>query len=489
MCGDRCTVNKALDFWLNYFQNSEITALTHVIHELGQLTDDDDSSLDELARVILQDSTVTSQVLRVANSVQYNPGAAPISTISKALVFIGVRELKNITRTILMIQLALKGNPSVHLLEAMARSFHAAVQARNMAFDLDDDEREEVFIAALLFHLSEMLFLGSDRPEVKEYIDLRKQNYSRNDAARKTIGITFHDLTLALTKDWRLTPILSQALENDLQSANNHPLITPVILGTEISDIAQHGLDSKAMKVLRVHASAYTELSGMRMKQLLINSSEEAVTVASTYGAESVCQLIHRFSESETETKNIEESPQMSTLRCVQRLTEIANEGGDINQLLYTVLAGLRHGAGLKRLCVALLSPVRRQLEARYIHGDGTEEWTKKFILPIQDDNKGFLHYCLRHEGSYWKKQCESREIEGRLKLLLDETPDACAMRLMIGKRVVGILYADNGQEVIDQEVFSTFQLLAGQLNMALQLLSQNQADEKQRKQYKKIRR
>ncbi len=465
---------KDLDFWLGYIQNSEITALNHVIHELGKMTEDDDSSLDELARVILQDSAVTSQVLRVANSVQYNPSSAPITTISKALVFIGIRELKNITRTILMIQLALKGNPRPELMEAMARSFHAAIQARNLAFDLEPEEREEVFIAALLYNLGEMLFIGSDRPEVKEYLEYRKGGYSRVDASRKATGISFNELTLALTRDWRLTPILSQALENTLQTAEDHPLLMPVLLGCEISDIAQHGLESQAMKTLRVHACAYTGMSGMRIKQRLINSSEEAVTVASTYGAESVCQLIHRLSEDDQETKAVEETSHTSTLRCIQRLTEIANEDGDINQLLYTVLAGLKHGAQIKRVCVALISPVRKQLEARYLHGEGTENWMKQFILPIQDDNNGFLHYCLRHEGQHWRKSCENRQIEGKLKPLLEDTPDGFATRITNGKRVVGILYCDNDNEGLSSESFATFQLLSGQLNMALKLLTQN---------------
>ena len=50
--------------------------------------------------------------------------------------------------------------PREQLLELLARSFHAAVQARNISGYVLSRHEEEVFIAALLYNVGELAFWG-----------------------------------------------------------------------------------------------------------------------------------------------------------------------------------------------------------------------------------------------------------------------------------------------------------------------------------------
>ena len=117
---------KGLAQWVRRINDMEMPALAGVIRELNQLTEDENSDAEQLAQVILKDVSITSQVLRVANSVQYNPTAKPISTISRAAIFIGFTEIKSICLSVAVIDTLLKKNPRNHLMELIARSFHAA---------------------------------------------------------------------------------------------------------------------------------------------------------------------------------------------------------------------------------------------------------------------------------------------------------------------------------------------------------------------------
>ena len=64
--------------------------------------------------------------------------------------------------------LALLVQAREQLLELLARSFHAAVQARNIAGYVLSRHEEEVFIAALLYNVGELAFWGCGGEQVEE---------------------------------------------------------------------------------------------------------------------------------------------------------------------------------------------------------------------------------------------------------------------------------------------------------------------------------
>jgi len=59
--------------WTNKLSQIGSPVLAKVIAQLNKLADDDDSGVGQLSSVILRDATLTSQVLRSANSAMFNP--------------------------------------------------------------------------------------------------------------------------------------------------------------------------------------------------------------------------------------------------------------------------------------------------------------------------------------------------------------------------------------------------------------------------------
>jgi len=123
-----------LEAWVEKLAKQDLPVLANVLKELNQLTAGDDTSANQLADAIMKDAALTSQVLRIANSVHYNPVSdSQFNTISRAVVQVGFKGIRAICISVMVIDSLLGKDPNPEVMLGMARSFHAGVQARRMA--------------------------------------------------------------------------------------------------------------------------------------------------------------------------------------------------------------------------------------------------------------------------------------------------------------------------------------------------------------------
>ena len=102
--------------------------------------------------------------------------------------------------------------PREQLQELLARSFHSAVQARNIAGYVLSRHEEEVFIAALLYHLGELAFWGCGGEQADELAcALAQPGVDVEEAVRVVLGTSFRQLTQGLVKGWNIGEIASLA--------------------------------------------------------------------------------------------------------------------------------------------------------------------------------------------------------------------------------------------------------------------------------------
>ncbi len=221
-----------LQSWIECLNEAELPALAVVVQDLHQMAQTDKSSVQQLAAVLLRDASLTSKVLKVANSVYYNPSQEPIRTISRAIVLIGFENVRLIGLSVSLIDNLLTRTSREQLPALLARSFHAAVQARNIAGYLLARSQEEVFIAALLHNLGELAFWGCGG----ELASLLAQpGVEEEQAVLEVLGTSFRQLTQDLVRSWSLGELASLAHSG---SAQGDPAVKAVSLGMRISEAA-----------------------------------------------------------------------------------------------------------------------------------------------------------------------------------------------------------------------------------------------------------
>lgn len=153
--------------WVAYLSRVELPVLANTLKRINELTDSS-STVNELAEVIINDAQLTSQVLRLSNTVFYNQTRVQVSTVSRAITLIGFDSVKSMAISSLIVDSLLRRSSRPQLLKCLARAIHAAVQARSLLPKRNEQALEEVFIGALLMNIGELAFWACDTEQAVE---------------------------------------------------------------------------------------------------------------------------------------------------------------------------------------------------------------------------------------------------------------------------------------------------------------------------------
>lgn len=107
---------RGLEAWMATLAEQELPTLNAVVREICELSENEKCRAEDLTKIILRDADLTSKVLKIANSVHYNPAFASIKTVSRAIVHLGFDNLRNITLATTLIENFLKGKPKALLI-------------------------------------------------------------------------------------------------------------------------------------------------------------------------------------------------------------------------------------------------------------------------------------------------------------------------------------------------------------------------------------
>ncbi len=458
---------RGLEAWMDALAEQELPTLDVVVQEICTLSEDDKCRAEDLTKIILRDADLTSKVLRIANSVHYNPGFAPIKTVSRAIVHLGFDNLRNITLATTLIENFLKGKPKTLLIQSLARSFHAAVQAKAMVPFLANEKKEQVFIAALLRNISELALISTGRKVVEEFIEARdKAPQAEHSLAVDYLGVDTSMLSRSLIKDWALGDLLSEACENHVHSS---AAARAVNLGNEISTYIQRGIRSPEMQKLCQQTANLCKIPLEEAKKQVLRMADEASVIAKIYGVDVLISALP-----DPHLIEGKEEPVVKTdYFFQQQLNQIHKamlDGSDLPKVTQLSLAALHEGAEIARLAILLVDHKNKSLDVRYVAGKGTHLWRQQIKISLERLRKGeLLHELLRTQQPFhYMAETKAGDI-GALQAMAAKG-DIFIAPLQLNKRLMAIAYADNENGALSARQFEEFQLIANQLNLMMRL-------------------
>jgi HD-like signal output (HDOD) protein len=458
---------KGVDAWVNKLNAVDLPVLGSVVKNLNQLTTSDDTRVNQLSEVVLKDSNLTSQLLRVANSIHFNPGGGNINTVTRAIIQVGFEGVKNICISLLLVDQLLGKNPRARLLQAMSKAFHAAMQAKSLVPSKDPDVCEQVFIAALLFHVGELAIWSKGEAQADQLDQQIAEGVSEYDACADILALQFKSLTRELVKHWHLSNVLEQALT---KPGSASPQVTSVVLGDALSGAAFYGWDSPDTTAVLKSIAKFRNVSFKQAKEDALKIAEQAAEVASVFGAESVSALIPRAGKAQP--KAPEMVPDVAVqLRVLRDLSSAVQQGSDVNAVFQMVLEGLYKGVGLARVGVMLL--VRDKLMMRYALGPQAAKWREQ--LQLESAEMSFFSEALcykspQHFDDVRLAKCQHL-FTPFLRNLLGCHPCLIAP-IEIGGRATALFYADKDGAAITEDQLSAFNHFAQQAQQSLAALA-----------------
>lgn len=474
--------SQGVQSWIDRFNQAELPALAAVVQDLHRLAQQEKSSVQQLADVLLRDASLTSKVLRVGNSAYYNPSQESIRTISRAIVLIGFDTVRSISMSVSLIDGLLTKAPREQLLALLARSFHAAVQARNIAGYVLPRQEEEVFIAALLFHLGELAFWGCGGEQADELaVALDRPGVDADEAVRTILGTSFRQLTLGLVKSWNIgeTAALVHA-----GGSSRDPAVMAVSLGARISEAALAGWDAPEMEALVAQLAGVIGITPAEAMQQVLASADEAVQVAASFGASQLCRLIPStdpeqiFLLQEQRRARLLQPDLLVMQQALQDLGLMVSSRANPGMILDTLLKGLHQGAGLERVMLMVLADEQSCFRVKRVLGEGTDGWLTDFVLPAeQREQPHIFSYVLRNKEALWMGVPASYNLAELVTQPIRQRLGAgmfFVSPLLAGTREIGVLYADSrvSGRALSHEQFVAFQRFTQLGSRCLEALS-----------------
>jgi len=162
----------------------------------------------------------------------------------------------------------------------------------------------------------------------------------------------------------------------------------------------------------------------------------------------------------------------MLQLRILRELAALLDERPNVVLMLEMVLEGLHRGVGMDRALFALLSPDRRLLRAKHAVGVETETLRRAFSFPLSEPNAIVSALEGGRAVLVDPAEGEGPSLTPELLAVTGGCP-FCAAPLRVGRRAIGLLYADRrpSGRPIDAESFASFRQFSQQANLGLAAL------------------
>jgi hypothetical protein len=372
----------------------------------------------------------------------------------------------------------------------MAKAFHAASQARAIAFEKGESRLEEIFIATLMHNIGEMAFwCMADEDVIKEMKKALAENDNAEEAQKKVLGFKLTDLSRSLIEQWGLSPMLFEALSKDDMES---PIMQCISLGEEIAETVPSGWDTAASKELYKKLAATLGIASRESKSLVKESARKAAEVATLYGIPTIAKLIPGFetsveltAEGPAEIVEFPEPDPLIQLKVLRELSHLVKTNPDLNLILEILLEGIHRGVGMDRALFALYVPLRSQVRAKYVVGCNAEELHDTFAVGVGDvTSNPFSEVLFETETSMWLNpsswQQYSKSVANKISDMVG-TRNFFISPVVVNTRPIGLFYADRfpSKRSLDKISFDSFDHFAHQASLSIELISNRMAGAK----------
>ena len=457
------------DAWLRRLQQTSLPSFSESLNKLSNLDVFSDSHSSELSRTILKDPSLTAAVLKLANSAQFNNSGNSIRTVSRGVMLLGHKSIHEICTSCLLLDEFLKGGASITLKAVLARSFHAAVQAKELANARGDRDIEEIFISSLLLNIGEISIYSALGSNDKLVQALTAGYPFLGGKEKDLIGCYFNELTLALCHSWGIAPMIAETLSGGYTEASS---CRSVLLANSFAmSCEQQGFKA----AINTHVKTISRFCNKPVEEMtskLTDAAETSKENLKAYGLD-LAGVNNSPTYKKKEISNEISVDKAIMFDAIQELSTLVQTKFDINIALQVILEGLSRGAGFNYCLIGLLNPQRNRLTAKHVIERGPSRLKEGFefhcIEQISEINQKVL--INRNIVSFTDLREKSRtSIEIKKQLL---STQSIWGPLVVENKVIGCIYADNGtsSQLITTDQTSSFELFVNQAKANLTVL------------------
>ena len=398
----------------------DFPAFSQTITVLNRASSSETESLSTISNAILKDISLTNKLLRIVNSAYYNRGGAKISTISRAVVMLGIDPVRSLAASLMLFEHLQNKLQANQLIEDSVTSLFSALLANDMALANGIKQHEEAFLCALLQQLGKLLvrfYLHEESQAIDKMV--AQSNIEESTAALKVLGTHYHDLGMAVAGEWgfpqqiinSMKPVtqlqLAKGSDSDklhlianFSNSVSHALKNPgeesktaiEALSKKYGDVLKtdtkkvHSMVESSQKELKNFAKLISfnlEKSNFYKQLTADEKDDEPVETPQSkqskeFGADETVQVLHEKLEQEA----IRTSESALT-DGIQDITNTLTGDYTINQVMQMILETIYRALSGSRVLLGLRDKVSNSIKAKYGYGEDIEALIMNFAIPL----------------------------------------------------------------------------------------------------------
>jgi HD-like signal output (HDOD) protein len=446
---------------------SDFPALSQQIIETISLLDDDASSLQRLANVVLREYSLTIAVVRTANSAHYRRTGKPIQSATHAMMMLGARTVRHLASSLLLFENYSKRSES--LKELMLLSLVTANHARELAVRLGNVDPEEAHLCGMFRNFGEVLVAGhfpEDYAAIREAVIVR--GIRESSIANELLGCRYEDLGEGLARHWGMPDCVTRSMRarasaptSDVGAitALSHDLTAAIYRSAREKGDARAALDAviehhgSRLKLSRAMIIEVVEAALRETRELFVNANGTNGGALRRMSADARFALGVRvlntgeYDAATTTALSDNALPVLQeTLRHELEIKASLSSGSNLTQVFLVALEAALRGGPFDRVIACVLNPDRTRLSARSALGTGAEALMKAFDFPMTPRGGPLASALLLRLPLYLPTDRAMNAQEVRWAASMDCVQFG-VFPILVATKVVGCLYVDRIDE------------------------------------------
>jgi HD-like signal output (HDOD) protein len=503
--------NAHLENYLKVIRDSPMfPAFSANIQELLGILEDPYYPVFEVARVVLRDVSLTTQILKLVNSIYFQSRQRQVHTISSAVMIMGFELVRDLAVGLRLFENFQKSASLDKVKKLMFLSFFMALAVQELAHQDHRFAGEEVFLTALLYNFGELAAAYYFPGEYHRVLDVVQEgNLSKPEAVQQVFHCSLDELGQSLLMTWNFPDTLRARLA-DLKNPRwelpgpaeqrrrlfrgidelSRALLSPEVPPEKRQKLQERmarnlGLQPevmvRSMTVCLHRLQELTRILNLDVANLglclPLGKTEEAQAPGTVEPEEAAAPVAGQPAVPDGQGSDQELSRLNFLLQVIEEINQAIATRMPIHQVFMMILEGIYQGIGFDRVVFCVVDRQRTWITGRFGMGEGVEALLPLLKTPFASKTNP-LSLSVAHAREYLVDPGARPEDAPFLEEEFWRASGARAVLvspILIDAAPIGVIYLDRLQDLpgitaLDRQRLQSFRDLAV---IALRLSSQ----------------
>lgn len=498
-------------------RQSDFPALSQSVRSINAMAHTGDKDVNQVAGIVVKDFALTNKILKVVNSAYYGRFSGRVGTVSRAVIVLGIEAVRSLVASVIFFEHIKDKAHADQLRDLVSSALFRAVLAQRVAGHIDRQDAEEYFLSGLMSELGRILvafYLPEESRAIEQLVAVEKKEPAV--AQHNVLGVSFEKIGMEIAALWNFPRELIDSMKEweDGQKPINRtekkrlvnaftcdvtrtllarvagePPIDPTLVEKyaaalsvpprHIPELVRDSVD-EFMEVAEALATDVPHAFVKKLAVVMADTPPDApAPAAEPEGLESTLILGDEGTgpanndATPVPAANLPADAETLLMDGLQEVTNMMVTGQSVSEVFNVVLETMYRAIGCQRVVLALVDGRTGDIGARLAFGEAGEAVLRGFRFASAYSVDVF-HAALANGADVYIADCADPRVQASIPEWYRKSVRAGSFLLfplVIGKRPVGLIYADHAKPCgldIDKKRLNLLKSLRNQILLAL---------------------